>query len=152
MAIFLAKLRIESVPAATKEVRAVIVFRDYLAWQGINIDLKEVAGSNRERFQVYTLRLAVRTPSRARSLQSQAGGSELLFRGTCVLQVSDSTRNIISGDDFVGANQTIDAFLKHLAKEDEAQARHHMKKRFRRKIWRSCSPIFIQRATRSHES
>ena len=40
-------------------------------WQGINIELKEVAGSNWERFQkVYTWRLAVRTASRARSLQS----------------------------------------------------------------------------------
>ena len=88
-------------------------------WQGINTELKEVAGSNRERFQkVYTWRLAVRTASRARSLQSQAERSELLFRGTCMLQFSESTRNIISGDDFVGANQTIDAFLKHLAKED----------------------------------
>ena len=42
-----------------------------------------------------------------------------------MLQFSNSTRNIISGDDFVGANQTIDAFLKHLAKEDEVQATHH---------------------------
>ena len=65
--------------------------------------VEEVAGSNRERFQVYTWRLAVRTPSRARSLQSQAKESELLFRGTCILQFSDLTRNIISGDDFVGA-------------------------------------------------
>ena len=39
-----------------------------------------------------------------------------------MLQFSDSIRNIISGDDFVGANQTIDAFLKYLAKEDEVQA------------------------------
>ena len=114
-------------------------------WQGINIELKEVPGSNRERFQkVYTWRLAVRTAIRARSLQSQAEGSELLFRGTCMLQPSDSTRNIISGDDFVGSNQTIDPFLRHLAKEGEVQATHHKEKRFRRRTKRSCSPIFIR--------
>ena len=61
-----------------------------------------------------------------------------------MLQFSDSTRNIISGDDFVGANQTIGAFLKHLAKEDEVQATQHIQKRFRGRTWRSCSPIFIQ--------
>ena len=47
-----------------------------------------------------------------------------------MLQFTDSTGHIICGDDFVGANQTIDAFLKHLVKEDEAQARHH------NNIWR----------------
>ena len=40
-----------------------------------------------------------------------------------MLQFSDLTRNIISGDDFVVANQTIDAFLKHLAKEDQCKPR-----------------------------
>ena len=68
-----------------------------------------------------------------------------------MLQSSDSTRNIISGDDFVGANQTIDAFLKLLAKEDEVQATHHIEKRFRRRLKKSSSPTFIQRATRTHE-
>ena len=68
-----------------------------------------------------------------------------------MLQSSDSTRNIISGDDFVGANQTIGAFLKHLAKEDEVQATHHIEKRFRRRMKRSCSPIFVERAPRTHE-
>ena len=33
--------------------------------------------------------------------------------------------NIITGEDFVGANQTLDAFLKHLAKEGELQATQH---------------------------
>ena len=71
-----------------------------------------------------------------------------------MLQFSNSTRNIISGDDFVGANQTIDAFLKHLAKEDEVQATQHTQKRFLRRTWRSSSPMhsFIQSATRTHES
>ena len=68
-----------------------------------------------------------------------------------MLQFSDSTRNIISGDDFVGANQTIDAFLKHLAKEDEAQATQHTQKRFRRRTWRFCSPMGAT-YTRVHES
>ena len=58
---FLAKIRIESVPAATK--RSSSCHRVlYLAGQGwaSNIELKEVAGSNRERFQkVYTWTLTV---------------------------------------------------------------------------------------------
>ena len=98
-------------------------------WQGINIKLKEVVGSNRERFRkVYTWRLAREwTASRARSLESSAEWSELLFRGTCMLQLADSTRVHQQWRLSVGANQTIDAFpdLKHLAKEVEVQARQH---------------------------
>ena len=67
---FLAKLRIESVPAGTKRSSSCHHVLG-TTWQGINIELEEVPGSNRERFQkVYTWRLAVSTRIRARSIQS----------------------------------------------------------------------------------
>ena len=56
---FLAKIRTESVSAATEKSSSCHP-RDYLSEQGINIELKEVVGSNRKRFQkVYAWRLAV---------------------------------------------------------------------------------------------
>ena len=56
---FLAKIRIESVPAGNQKKFELSSCLE-TTWQGINIELKEVAGSNRERFQkVYTWRLTV---------------------------------------------------------------------------------------------
>ena len=122
---FLAKIREESVAAATKRTTSswVNVFKDYLSEQGINIELQEVTGSELrivlERFYVEARRQDGKPYQKSSILGIRAAIQRHLHA------VGRLDLNIITGEDFVGANQTLDAFLKHLAKEGELQATQH---------------------------